>query len=74
MIYEFNGYKPVVDPSSFVHKEATIIGNVIIGQNVYIGPGASLRGDWGQIIVKDGCNNTIIISNTSYWYNIFICL
>ena len=43
-------------PSSFVHKEATIIGNVIIGKDVYIGPGASLRGDWGQIIVKDGCN------------------
>ena len=56
MIYEFNGYKPVIDPSSFVHKEATIIGNVIIGKDVYIGPGASLRGDWGQIIVKNGCN------------------
>ena len=56
MIYEFNGYKPVIDSSSFVHKEATIIGNVIIGKNVYIGPGASLRGDWGQIIIKDGCN------------------
>ena len=56
MIYEFNGYKPVIDPSSFVHKEATIIGNVIIGKDVYIGPGASIRGDWGQIIVKDGCN------------------
>ena len=56
MIYEFNGYKPIIDPSSFVHKEATIIGNVIIGKNVYIGPGASLRGDWGQIIVNDGCN------------------
>lgn len=56
MIYEFNGYKPVIATSSFVHKEATIIGNVIIGKNVYIGPGASLRGDWGQIIVKDGCN------------------
>tara|TARA_B100001287_G_scaffold244636_1_gene221440 strand:- start:747 stop:1355 length:609 start_codon:yes stop_codon:yes gene_type:complete len=56
MIYEFDGYKPVVHPSSFVHKEATIIGNVIIGKNVYIGPGASLRGDWGQIIIKDGCN------------------
>jgi len=56
MIYEFNGYKPVIDPSSFIHKEATIIGNVIIGKDVYIGPGASLRGDWGQIIVKDGCN------------------
>ena len=56
MIYEFNGYKPVIDPSSFIHKEATIIGNVIIGKNVYIGPGASLRGDWGQITIKDGCN------------------
>ena len=56
MIYEFNGYKPVIDPSSFIHKEATIIGNVIIGKDVYIGPGASLRGDWGQIIVKNGCN------------------
>ena len=56
MIYEFNGYKPVIHPSSFVHKEATIIGNVIIGKDVYVGPGASLRGDWGQIIVKDGCN------------------
>ena len=35
MIYEFNGYKPVIHPSSFVHKEATVIGNVIIGENVY---------------------------------------
>jgi len=56
MIYEFNEYKPVIHPTSFVHKEATIIGNVIIGKNVYIGPGASLRGDWGQITIEDGCN------------------
>ena len=56
MIYEFNAYKPVIDPSSFVHKEATIIGNVIIGKKVYIGPGASIRGDWGKITIKDGCN------------------
>ena len=56
MIYEFNGYKPVIHPTSFVHKEATIIGNVIIGKDVYIGPGASLRGDWGQITIEDGCN------------------
>ena len=56
MIYEFNGYKPVIDPSSFVHKEATVIGNVIIGKKVYIGPGASIRGDWGKISIKDGCN------------------
>ena len=56
MIYEFNGYKPVIDNSAFVHKEATIIGNVIIGKDVYIGPGASLRGDWGQITIENGCN------------------
>ena len=56
MIYEFNGYKPVIDPSSFVHKEAAIIGNVIIGKDVYVGPGASIRGDWGQITINNGCN------------------
>jgi len=56
MIYEFNGYKPVIDSTSFIHKEATVIGNVIIGKNVYVGPGASIRGDWGQIMIKDGCN------------------
>ena len=56
MIYEFNGYKPVIDPSAFVHPQATVTGNVIIGKNVYIGPGAAIRGDWGQIIIEDGCN------------------
>jgi carbonic anhydrase/acetyltransferase-like protein (isoleucine patch superfamily) len=56
MIYEFNGYKPVVHESSFVHPLAAVTGNVIIGKNVYIGPGAALRGDWGQIIIHDGCN------------------
>ncbi len=55
-IFEFNGYKPVVHQSSFVHPNATVTGNVIIGKNVYIGPGAALRGDWGQIIISDGCN------------------
>lgn len=56
MFYEFNGYKPVVHPSAFVHPQAAVIGNVIIGKDVYIGPGAALRGDWGQIIIEDGCN------------------
>ena len=56
MIYEFNGFKPVVHPSSFVHPQATVTGNVIIGKDVYIGPSAALRGDWGQIIIEDGCN------------------
>ncbi|HYG52282.1 MAG TPA: transferase hexapeptide repeat family protein [Flavobacteriales bacterium] len=56
MIYEFNGFKPVVHPSTFVHQQACVTGNVIIGKDVYIGPGAALRGDWGQIIIEDGCN------------------
>jgi carbonic anhydrase/acetyltransferase-like protein (isoleucine patch superfamily) len=56
MIYEFNGYIPVVHPSSFVHPQAAVTGNVIIGENVYIGPGAAIRGDWGEIIIENGCN------------------
>jgi phenylacetic acid degradation protein len=56
MIYEFEGFIPVVHPSSFVHPQAAVTGNVIIGKNVYIGPGAAIRGDWGQITIEDGCN------------------
>lgn len=56
MIYEFQGFKPVIKESAYVHETATIIGNVIIGEKVYIGPGAVIRGDWGQIIIEDGCN------------------
>ena len=56
MFYEFNGIKPVVNASSFVHPQATVTGNVVIGQDVYIGPGCALRGDWGKIIIEDGCN------------------
>jgi phenylacetic acid degradation protein/carnitine operon protein CaiE len=55
-IYSFNGFIPVVKPSSFVHPQASVIGDVIIGENVYIGPGAVIRGDWGRIIIEDGCN------------------
>jgi phenylacetic acid degradation protein len=55
-IYEFNGIKPVVHPSSFIHPQAAVTGNVVIGKDVYIGPGAALRGDWGRIIIEDGCN------------------
>ena len=56
MIYEFQGYIPVVHESSFVHPLAAVTGNVIIGKNCYIGPGAAIRGDWGQIILEDGVN------------------
>src|SRR6476469_7578063 len=54
--YEFNGIKPVVHPSSFVHPQAAVTGSVIIGKDVYIGPGCALRGDWGGIVIEDGCN------------------
>lgn len=56
MIYEFQGLKPVIDPSAFVHPQATVTGNVFIGKEVYIGPGAAIRGDWGKIVIEDGCN------------------
>jgi phenylacetic acid degradation protein/carnitine operon protein CaiE len=56
MIYSFKGFIPVVHESAFVHPQAAVTGNVIIGKNVYIGPGAAIRGDWGAIIIEDGCN------------------
>ena len=56
MVYEFNGFKPVVHPSSFIHPQAVVTDNVIIGKDVYIGPGCALRGDWGEIKIEDGCN------------------
>ena len=54
--YKFKDWTPVAHPTSYVSPEATIIGNVIIGADVYIGPGAVLRGDWGKIIVDQGAN------------------
>jgi phenylacetic acid degradation protein/carnitine operon protein CaiE len=56
MIYSFKGFIPVIHPSSFIHPQAAVTGNVIIGKNVYVGPGAAIRGDWGGIIIEDGCN------------------
>ena len=55
-IYEFNGMRPVIHETAFVHPNATVTGCVTIGRNVYIGPGAAIRGDWGEIIIDDGCN------------------
>lgn len=56
MIYEFEGIRPVIHPSAFIHSTAVVIGHVIIGKDVYVGPGAVLRGDWGSIRIQDGCN------------------
>jgi carbonic anhydrase/acetyltransferase-like protein (isoleucine patch superfamily) len=56
MIYEFEGIVPVVHESAFVHPQAAVTGNVLIGRDVYVGPGAAIRGDWGGIVIEDGCN------------------
>ena len=56
MIYSFKGFTPFIHESSFVHPQATVTGNVLIGKKCYIGPGAAIRGDWGKIIIEDGCN------------------
>lgn len=56
MFYEFKGFRPVVHPSAFVHPQAAVTGNVRIGKDVYVGPGAAIRGDWGGIVIEDGCN------------------
>ncbi|EFE95396.1 phenylacetic acid degradation protein PaaY [Serratia odorifera] len=55
-VYQIDGLTPVVDPSSYVHPTAVLIGDVMVGKNVYIGPNASLRGDFGRIVVHDGAN------------------
>jgi carbonic anhydrase/acetyltransferase-like protein (isoleucine patch superfamily) len=56
MIYAFDEFIPVVHETAFVHPLAAVTGNVIIGRDVYIGPGAAIRGDWGGIEIADGCN------------------
>ncbi|MCP9752081.1 transferase hexapeptide repeat family protein [Ferruginibacter sp. HRS2-29] len=56
MIYKFNNFIPVIHESAFIHPQAAVTGSVIIGRDVYIGPGAAIRGDWGRIIIEDGCN------------------
>jgi phenylacetic acid degradation protein len=55
-VYSIDGITPVVDPTAFVHPSAVLIGDVIVGRGAYIGPCASLRGDFGRIIVDAGVN------------------
>ena len=56
MIYQYKTHIPVIHKSAFIHPLAAVTGNVIIGKNVYVGPGAAVRGDFGKIIIEDGCN------------------
>ena len=55
-VYAFEGLIPVIHETAFVHPQANVTGNVFIGKDCYIGPGAVLRGDWGKIVLEDGCN------------------
>jgi len=55
-VYSLEGITPVVHPEAYVHETAVLIGDVIIGAGCYIGPNASLRGDFGRIIVEAGAN------------------
>lgn len=55
-VFAFDDFIPVVHQSAFVHPNATVTGNVVIGRDVYVGPGAAIRGDWGGIVIEDGCN------------------
>jgi phenylacetic acid degradation protein len=55
-VYEIDGLTPVVDPSAFVHPSAVLIGDVIVGPGCYVGPCASLRGDFGHIEIRAGAN------------------
>ena len=51
-VFEFEGFRPVIHESAFVHPNATVTGNVIIGRDVYVGPGAAIRGDWGGVVIE----------------------
>ncbi|MDI2131540.1 gamma carbonic anhydrase family protein [Yinghuangia seranimata] len=55
-VYEIDSIVPVIDPTAFVHPDAVLVGDVIIGPRAYIGPLASLRGDFGRITVGAGAN------------------
>lgn len=54
--YSLDGLTPVVHPSAYVHPSAVLIGDVIIGAGCYVGPLASLRGDFGRIVLEEGAN------------------
>ena len=55
-VYSLDGLVPVVDPAAFVHPQAVLIGDVIVAARCYVGPGASLRGDFGRVILSAGSN------------------
>ena len=55
-VYEIDGVTPVIHPSAYVHPSAVLIGDVIVGPRCYVGPLASLRGDFGRLVMEEGAN------------------
>lgn len=55
-VYEIDGIRPVVHPTAYVHPTAVLIGDVIVGPRCYVGPLASLRGDFGRLVLEEGAN------------------
>src|SRR4051794_41196755 len=55
-VFAFDDFVPVIHETAFIHPNATVTGDVVIGRDVYIGPGAAIRGDWGGVVIGDGCN------------------
>jgi phenylacetic acid degradation protein len=55
-VYEIDGVRPVVHPTAYVHPTAVLVGDVIVGPRCYVGPLASLRGDFGRLILEEGAN------------------
>lgn len=55
-VYSIDGVVPVIDPAAFVHPDAVLIGDVIVGPGCYVGPGVSLRGDMGRLVMGKGAN------------------
>ena len=55
-IFSMDGIVPVIHPSAFVHPTAVLIGDAIVGAGCYVGPNASMRGDFGRVILEEGSN------------------
>ena len=56
MIREWNGHKPKIHPSAFVHETAEIIGRVTIEKDASVWPYCVLRGDVDEIVIGEGAN------------------
>ena len=65
-IFEFKGFRPVIHESAFIHPNATVTGNVVIGKDVYVGPGSSRSGRLGKIIINDGCNVQVTVPSICF--------